>query len=1559
VHCSLRLGVALFIVAFSPHFLMSNYHPNYLWGCVTFLVVAGMSLAGASPVAFPGAQGFGSVATGARASTTVYHVTNLNDSGAGSFRNGVQASNQTVVFDVGGYVQILTPISVKSNLTIAGQTAPGQGFGVFGAEVSFDGASNDIVRHIRFRDGTFDPNYPGPTGTQSSTNCINLLSTTNMIFDHCSLEFGAYNNADSTSAVSITIQNCIIADPILFQQFNFHLDTGPATFIGDIFANAADRSVLAKANLQYVNNVCYNYVDGFTTGNSSGDFNYDFINNNFIPGPTTTSPSAAYSQVDSNQSAYATGNLVNGASDNIIDGANSLSSIYFTSSNAPQCPTASLPIVSATSALVNDLANSGTQPRDQVDTQVVSQVASLGTSGSLLSTQADTGLPNSGYGTITGATNPTDTDQDGMPDYWETAMGFNMNSAADGSAQASDGSGYTNLEEYVNWLAGPHAAVQEATNASIQINLALYTTGLTSPTYSVSTIPTGTAILPAGIGAAATTNTGTVTVSGSIATYTPAANTVGLGGFSFTATAANGTITNTVYVCTTATALPVVTVTPAPGTWQGGDANSGNWSYDDNWVIGGSPGTVSGVTSTAVATFNTALSAGTSGFGTWGNSVSNPIVIDQTTQNIGGIGFDTAAANYFIGGTVGGTGPGGNPLLLSSGGTTQILSTLSATNAQETINAPLVLEGSYTLSNISLNGTGAGSGSLNINGSITAASGVTATLTLAGSNTNSSSSDENIITGVISNSPSGSVVTVLKTGGGTWVLSGANTYTGTTTVSGGALQLNTGGVINIPGAAPVTSGQLVINGGSFTAGASSNITAGSIGVSVKGGTATYSGGLTTDAGVDSNWLISVTGGTLSASSMSLGRGQSATEFTSPSTAEVGITTEGLVINGGAVNITGALNMGSQSTGVNSSVNAYLASGSLTVGGTTTITDATNGRYSEIDVYGGTFTSNDTAGAGIKIGGFDKATSDDLFVNGGTVNTNKISFGDSTQTAGTDVMHLNGGALYVGTGGMVKGETSGSTTNLITLSGGTLGALGNWTSSLAMVLGGTSGSAATTIQTGTSSGTAHNISLSGVLSTASGTTAGLKEAGTGTLTLSGANTFTGGVTINSGTVSVATGGTLGSTSDAVTVNTGGTLSLGINQTVGTVTFGGGTISGTGTLTGSSYKSTGGGGTVNVNLAGSGAFTNSSGTTTLSGTDTYSGGTTISGGTVEFSKTTSMPATGTVAVSSGATLAVIVGSGTGQFTNAASGNGSIGALLAGIGGQGATVTWSSGSALGLDTTSATGGFTYAGNITTAGLGLTQIGTGTLTLAGTNTYTGATTVKGGTLKFNNTGALSSGSAVTVNSGGSLTVMVGSTAGLFTNATSGAGSLGGLLSTVTFSSGSVLGIDTTNATGVLTYAGNITTAGLGLTKLGTGTLTLSGTNSYTGPTTVSAGVLNSNHNLTSSSSLTIASGATLNLAGNLTTSGTITNNGTLVLGVGVNVSSTGTFTNNGTLDLTNDAGYTLPGNFVNNGTVLAASVPTDTPTMPPWALALLAALLFFAAAPLLVEKNRYRRRS
>src|SRR5207302_10869939 len=100
-----------------------------------FFAVFAANQAEAQLPSFPGALGFGGTATGGRFGT-VYHVTNLNDSGAGSFRDAVSKSGRIVVFDVGGYISLKTAVSAQSNLTIAGQTAPGGGIGLKGGELS-------------------------------------------------------------------------------------------------------------------------------------------------------------------------------------------------------------------------------------------------------------------------------------------------------------------------------------------------------------------------------------------------------------------------------------------------------------------------------------------------------------------------------------------------------------------------------------------------------------------------------------------------------------------------------------------------------------------------------------------------------------------------------------------------------------------------------------------------------------------------------------------------------------------------------------------------------------------------------------------------------------------------------------------------------------------------------------------------------------------------------------------------------------------------------------------------------------------------------------------------------------------------------------------------------------------------------------------------------------------------------------------------------------------------------------------------------------------------------
>lgn len=358
--------------------------------------IAGLPAAAATPaaatLAFPGAVGFGATAAGGTGGT-VYTVTNLNDSGTGSFRDAVSQSHRIIEFAVGGYIQLASPVSVSSYLTIEGQTAPGGGIGIMAREVSFDGATNDIVQDVRFRQGTLDPD--------SGKSGINLLDTSDMIFDHVSVEFGQWDDVDSVGATDITIQDSIIADPI-GQQFSAHTETGPYTWYQDVFANAHNRNPLAKANTQFINNVVYNYQGGYTAGNSSGHFSHDVIGNYFIAGPSTTSASDAWYQM-SNQSVYSSGNYLDGNKDGTLNGAVLGVGGGATALSAPwSSSTAGIPAVSAAATYAQVVASAGALPRDQVDSQVIGNVTSLGTAGTLWTSQTGTGLGNDGYGTIPG-----------------------------------------------------------------------------------------------------------------------------------------------------------------------------------------------------------------------------------------------------------------------------------------------------------------------------------------------------------------------------------------------------------------------------------------------------------------------------------------------------------------------------------------------------------------------------------------------------------------------------------------------------------------------------------------------------------------------------------------------------------------------------------------------------------------------------------------------------------------------------------------------------------------------------------------------------------------------------------------------------------------------------------------------------------------------------------------------------------------------------------------------------------------------------------------------------
>ena len=206
------------------------------------LLAALMSLGTmAQQLAFPGAQGWGRYATGGRTGS-VYHVTNLNDAGAGSLRDAVSQSNRIIVFDVAGVINISSRIVFAKNLYVAGQTAPGEGITVYGDGVSFSGSSNIIVRHMRFRMGK---------GGSSGKDCAGISNGTNMIFDHCSFAWGldevfSINPDGKGDLHNITLMNCVFGQGLLTHSAGGLIQADSITLYRNFYCDNATRNNKVK-----------------------------------------------------------------------------------------------------------------------------------------------------------------------------------------------------------------------------------------------------------------------------------------------------------------------------------------------------------------------------------------------------------------------------------------------------------------------------------------------------------------------------------------------------------------------------------------------------------------------------------------------------------------------------------------------------------------------------------------------------------------------------------------------------------------------------------------------------------------------------------------------------------------------------------------------------------------------------------------------------------------------------------------------------------------------------------------------------------------------------------------------------------------------------------------------------------------------------------------------------------------------------------------------------------------------------------------------------------------
>lgn len=1096
----------------------------------TVLFLLGLSLPAAP--AFPGAVGFGANATGGRGGT-VYHVTTLADSGAGSFRTGVSSGNRIIVFDVGGYISLQSAVSVKSSITIAGQTAPGGGIGFKGGEISFASSSNIICRYIRVR--------PGSDTASTGDDALSLYRAQNIICDHVSLEFGPWNNIDGVSddwqnwpVTAITFQNCLIADPT-YQQFGAHTESVNSSWSWayNIFANSHNRNPLAKINTIFINNVLYNYQAGYTT-HTSTSFSHDIINNYFIFGPATGSDDTWY-QIDANQSIYYSGNLKDTDENGALSG--SVTTPYWyqgtgTVLNSPWSPvTATIPTYSPNTAYRYAVSAAGALPRDQIDDLVISQVKTLGNAptgtgagtagpdGGLYTSQTQTGLGNNGYGVVNGGVLPLDSDGDGMPDFWEQANGSNLGA---NDAMTLDPDGYAKIEKYLNWLAGPHA--QTGTNTPVSIDLWQYTSGFTnaSPVYSVAN-PTS----------------GTITLSNNhFAVFAPNPGFIGVGGFQFSVSASDGSgFTNSFSLAISALQPPSNLI------WRG-DGIANSWSATaSNWFNG--PDRV-------------AFNAG------------DNVTFDDTGSN-------SPAINL----------PGS-----ISAGTISVLSAQDYTFSGSPLIGPASLykvgQGTLTLLN---QNTFSGGTTIN-EGTVQLGDGVSINGNLSGSVTNN---DELIFANPTPLSSSAAISgsgTVTKNGAGTLTLTGNQSYTNVTTINAGALEFSgtpaQGDISNATLVSFKSPGVVVCPGD--ISGPGAVVMNNSGGTLYLTGSNTYSGGTTNTAGnlIFSNNAAASTGPVIySGGSVMVGGGVVITnDFSIPGSATTDLSMQGTngtgiwagnVVNlgsgaswrpgadtGGALMFTGTANQGARNFivprgSVQFASNAVVsASGSATAFGR----DTTGGNRSA----NVTIKDNAAVTLGVcNLGGGQAGGNVTLTIQNNALlscGPNSIDLQNVNRATAATTLRLNGGTLLVG--GFTKTKTA--QTNAILFNSGVLKAGANNSSFLPAFPVATN-----YVQSGGAKvddgGFSITVPASLIHDPVLGVTldGGLIKLGAGTLTLSGTNTFTGNTVVSNGTllitgnnglspISVSSGATLGgagSVAGHVTINNGGILAPGTGAGPGTL------------------------------------------------------------------------------------------------------------------------------------------------------------------------------------------------------------------------------------------------------------------------------------------------------------------------------------------------------------------------------------------------------------------------
>jgi hypothetical protein len=422
-------------------------------------------------LAFPGAEGYGRFARGGRGGRVI-EVTSLEDSGPGTFRAACEAEGpRIVVFRVGGIIELKSKVIIRNSyITVAGQTAPGDGICIKDFSFGCLGARDVIIRYVRVRIGD---------ETGETLDGMGLASCDHSIVDHCSISWTIDESFSSRGAKNITFQRNIIAEALNHANHRKYVGSGKghgfaASISGGIgsfhhnllvhnagrnwsLAGGLDQSQQLAGRLDIRNNVVYNW-DHRTTDGGCRELN--FVNNFYIPGPASrvfTLQKPDPSDPERGMRIYLAGNEMEGKptvnADNWSAAVMGEQWYAKVRSDKPlfESYVKTQPVKEAYASVIADVG-ANLPKQDAVDARVIEDVKRRGATFAgpiskkpgIIDSQKDAG----GWPEYKSATPPPDTDHDGMPDAWEQGKGLNPNDPADGPKDSGDG--FTHVEVYLN-----------------------------------------------------------------------------------------------------------------------------------------------------------------------------------------------------------------------------------------------------------------------------------------------------------------------------------------------------------------------------------------------------------------------------------------------------------------------------------------------------------------------------------------------------------------------------------------------------------------------------------------------------------------------------------------------------------------------------------------------------------------------------------------------------------------------------------------------------------------------------------------------------------------------------------------------------------------------------------------------------------------------------------------------------------------------------------------------------------------------------------------------------